>query len=270
MTNPVDILTGAVNSRRDDVLLFLTSFDGVLSEYRSEPAAVQVSRDRLALLNRLQRVPGVVVAVISGRPLDDLRSRVPLDDGAFYIGLHGLEIAGPDFGQVRDDVIRAAGDGTTDVGTRLRDAVSDIPGVRLECKGPVFALHTREAASRDVVWSRFRLLGAVADQVNSRSMRVLRGHDVLELLPNVGFSRAEAARAVRRRVEERHRRSVFTVYIGEDAVDDDALNAVGLSGVAAVVGRRTRVDCYLDSPEDVYAFVRTVIRDRQPRTSSPT
>jgi trehalose 6-phosphate phosphatase len=268
LTRSFQTLTGAVSGRPDDVLLFVASFDGVLAEYRGDPTLVRVSQSRLALLTRLQRLPGVVVAIISGRPLDDLRERVPLDDDAFFIGLHGLEIAGPEFAWPRSEVMQAYEARMVDVATRLRGEVSRIPGVRVECKGPVLALHTSEAASNDVVWSRFRLLGAAAELVNTQSVRVLRGRDVLELVPNVGSSRAEAVMAVRRCVEERYQRSAFTVYIGEDAVDDDAARAIGERGVAAVVGRRARVDCHLDSPDDVDAFMQEVILDRQPRRPS--
>src|SRR5688500_1154570 len=83
--------------RPETGLLFVASFDGVLAEYRSNPAAARVTSARLERLRYLQQLPGVAVAVISGRPIRELYTRVPLGDEGFYVGLHGLEIAGPAF-----------------------------------------------------------------------------------------------------------------------------------------------------------------------------
>ena len=251
-----------IGSHRDDVLLFLASFDGVLSEYRKNPAEVRVPAARLALLKQLQRLPNVVVAVISGRTLDDLRSRISLHAGAFFAGLHGLEVVGPDFSQVRTDAIEAFRDRMAQVAAQLHEVVGHVRGVRLECKGPIVALHTRDAAPDDVVWSRFQLLSAAADLVNSASVRALRGQDVLELLPNVGHSRAEAVLAIERCIASRFDRPVFTVYIGADWPDDDAVNVTGDNHVAAVVGRRTAVGHRLASPAELDELLAELIAQR--------
>lgn len=263
-----EMVTQTVACRPDDVLLFVASFDGALAEYQDDPARVWVTPARLALLNRLQRLPGVVVAVISGRPLNDLQSRIPLDEGAYYIGLHGLETAGPQFVQSCPEGMQLYRECMREVAVRLDDTVSDVPGVRVEYKGPIVALHTREAASEHVVWSRFQLLSAAADLVNTESVRPLRGRDVLELVPNVDCSRAEALRIVRRCVEARHHRVAVTVYIGEDIADDDAPDAIGERGVAATVGRRTPAVCHLDSCDGLDTVIKALIASRLSRSDS--
>jgi trehalose-phosphatase len=134
----------------------------------------------------------------------------------------------------------------------------------LELKGPILALHTREAASQDAVWSRLQFLTKVADLVDTGAARVLRGSEVLELMPNVGPSRANALLAVQQCLRERRGRPVFTMYIGEDAADDDALDVVGDSGVAAVLGRRRAQAAYhLASFADVEVLMRGMILDRR-------
>ena len=156
-----------------------------------------------------------------------------------------------------------------DVVIRLQEMISGVPGVRLEWKGPIVALHTRDASPDDVVWSRYQLLSAASDLVNADVVRGLRGHDVLELLPNVDCTRAGGVRAVRRCVKERHGRPVFTVYIGEDVADDDAMHAAAEEdgGVAAVVGRRSGASCHFDSPDAVGALIGELITARESGTS---
>ncbi len=265
VNHDLEALVRVTREHADDVLLFLVAFDGVLTKYRADPDDAQVPPSRMALLRRLQQAPGVVVGVISGRPVADLRSRIPLADGAVYIGLHGLEAVGAEFAWRRMEEEPEFQDHLHAVAARLRDALKDIPGVRLECKGPVIALHTRQAGSEDTVWSRFQVLSAAADLLNGGALQVLRGNEVFELMPNVGHPRADALAAVRRSIEHHRHRHVFTVYVGEDAADDDAVDAlVEEDAVAAVLGRRRpRADYHLTSPEDVDVFMRELIACRR-------
>lgn len=255
-------LAQTIAQHEGDVLLLLAAFDGVLAEYQGDPAAVRVPARRLALLNRLQRIPGIVVGVISGRLLDDLRPRAPLDEEAFFVGLHGLEIVGPGFSSENKEAIETYRDRMADVARRLQHIVGRVPGVRLEQKGPIVALHTRGAAPNDVVWSRFQLLSAAADLVNSGSVRALRGQDVLELLPNVGESRAAAVHSIEECISLRYQRPVFTLYIGADWPDDDLAKVTDPTHVSAIVGRCRPAHYHLGSPDGVDALLTELIARR--------
>ena len=258
----LEALSTIARRHTGDPLLLIASFDGVLAEYEDDPAEVRVRWNRQQTLGRLARLPGVAVAVLSGRPLDDLKGRVDLGEDAFYIGLHGLEIAGPAFAWTAGDRLQPYRESMRHIAAGLDDIISEVPGVRVEWKGPVIAVHTRNATSKNAVWSRFRLLSAAADLVNTGSVRTIRGRDVLELVPNVGFSAGEALAVVRRQVEARHQRPAFAVYLGADTVDDDAMSALGPGGVTAVVGRRTRAEYHLESPDAVDAFLNRLVDDR--------
>jgi trehalose-phosphatase len=261
----VEDLAQAIGRHGQDVLLFLASFDGVLARYEGNPEDVRVPARRLGLLRRLQGLPRVVVAVISGRSLDDLRLRLPLKDGAFFVGLHGLEIVGPGFSSLHPDATDAFRRRIAAVVERARALVGHVPGVRLEHKGPIVALHTREADAADVVWSRFQLLSAAAELVNSGAVRTMRGQDVLELLPNVGDSRAAAVGDLQRCLASRFARPVSTVYVGADWPDDDAFNGAGHNHLAVVVGRRSPRGHHLRSPQQVDALLRRIIAQRTPQ-----
>ena len=246
----VDSLCHSLQQHRGDHLLFVVSFDGVLTEYQDDPGRAEVPPERLARLRSLVATPAVTVAVVSGRPLADVRSRAPVGDGAFYIGLHGLEVSGPHLAWACSEAWSLSDDMQL-VACRLRALVADVPRARVEAKGPILALHTRAVAADDVVWSRFQLLSAAADLVNSNTVRALRGHDVLELMPNVPCTRGAALRRVRQQVEEHGRPPVFTLYVGDDRAEDTAVAAAREHGVAAVVGRRGQADVHLTSAADV-------------------
>lgn len=252
----IDGVIRAVGSHSDDLLLVLIGFDGVLAEYQDDPEAVLLSDDRRDLLRRLIQRPNLTLGIVSGRRVEDLRQRVGLGDEVFYIGLHGLEVVGPGFRHVQQRLFDEYRNQLCELASALEPTISAIGGARLENKEGAIALHTRQAGAVDAVWARLHMLNQAADLVNSEAFRALRGNHVLELLPNAGHTKADAIAAIRVLLERRAGRRVFTVYVGEDVVDDDALEAVAGCGVAAVVGRRGgQVHYRLDSTDAVERLV---------------
>ena len=223
---------------RDRVLAVL-AFDGVLTEYDDDPDAVVLPPEMRERLRRLSAA-GVVVAVISGRPVDDLVARTRLGRAAFHIGLHGLASVGPGFLHVRHDLLERSRARLDQVAAALAPIVDSVPGARLENKHGVIGLHT-SATCRAAVWLRFRLLNAAADLLRAGLVRTLRGRQVLELLPNTVDTRQQALAAVRGFVATRDDRPVFTVYVAADGLDDDAIGTASPDYVVAIVGRRGRI-----------------------------
>lgn len=255
----VEEIVSAVERHAHDLPLLLTGFDGVLAEYNGNPNRVRLSAARRALLRAFSQRSDAALGVVSGRRVRDLKARMMLGRKVFYVGLHGLEIEGPHFVRHEREAFESNQERMHDIASTLEPAVASVAGVRVEDKGAAIAVHTREAGASDAVWARIRLLNAAADLVNSQEVRLVRGNHVLELLPNVTNSRAAAIRAIREHLEQRHQRSVFTVYIGEDVVDDDAVRAVEGAGIVAVVGRRaSRAHYHLASPAVVERLIASL------------
>jgi trehalose-phosphatase len=183
----------------------------------------------------------------------------------FYIGLHGMEVVGPGFTLLEQRALTQHQEELRDVFTAAVPLISEISGAHLEDKEVVLALHTRQATSSDAVWARFHLLSRASQIANLQSFRILRGNHVLELLPNVGPTKATAIAAIRDFLEQREGRRVFAVYMGEDVAEDDAYRAIVPHGVAAIVGRRApHVDHYLESIEMVDQLLTRVAAVRDP------
>ncbi|HXA96545.1 MAG TPA: trehalose-phosphatase, partial [Candidatus Dormibacteraeota bacterium] len=92
----------------DGSILLMTDYDGTLTPIVDDPAdAVLAEQTRQDLL-RVARSPRGSVAVISGRALEDLRTRVAIGE-AIYAGCHGLEIAGEDLSFCHPEAIAQQG-----------------------------------------------------------------------------------------------------------------------------------------------------------------
>src|SRR5581483_2237877 len=75
-------------------LLACFDYDGTLVPIRATPEQALADEATRDALRALAAAPGTVVAVVSGRPVAQLRDLLA-QDGLWLVGLHGLEIACP-------------------------------------------------------------------------------------------------------------------------------------------------------------------------------
>jgi len=243
-------------------LLCALAFDGVLADYHPDPMRVTLTEARRRRLRRLSEIPGVAVAVVSGRPLADLASRVDLGPRVFYIGAHGIEMVGPHVTRQRSDPSPHYRRDLHGVLYTLLPVIARAHGARLEEKGAVLALHTHGMDAADAICLRAQFLDAARHLLRTKVVRPMRGRDVLELLPNVGRPGAEAIADLRRLLAIRVGGSVFAAYVGADIPDDDARDSLDDAHVSVVVGRRGGWPYRLAAVAEVDDFLDRLIAQR--------
>jgi trehalose 6-phosphate phosphatase len=204
--------------------LFL-DFDGTLVEIAPTPDLIQVPAELPHLLAELTDRLGGAVAVVSGRPLDQLaKILAPFTGG--IAGAHGLEWRCSD-----GKVIRCLKHPEL---RRFRPLIAAFAtrheGVLLEDKGCSLALHYRQAPSLGAVCDSF--VGQAVDESNGALVAVA-GKMVIELMPrSAGKGRAIAGFLAD---EPFHGRS--PVFVGDDTTDEDGFAVVNrLGGVSVHVG----------------------------------
>ncbi|OBK86311.1 trehalose-phosphatase [Mycolicibacter heraklionensis] len=225
-------------------------FDGTLSDIVDDPdAARPVAGAVEALAALAAQCP---VAVLSGRDLADVRTRVGLD-GIWYAGSHGFELIGPDGAHHQNDaavdavLVLAAAAGS------LHEQLGAIPGIMVEHKRFAVAVHYRNAA-RDRVGE---VLAAVRETGRRRGLRVTTGREVIELRPEIDWDKGRTLHWLLDRMT-----GVKTpLFLGDDITDEDAFDAVAeLSGAGIVVrhnddgDRATAARYGLDSPAQAAEF----------------
>lgn len=200
--------------------LFL-DFDGTLAEIGPDPDAIFLPLDTAEALERLALRMGGALALLSGRDLRDLAARTP--GGVWRAGGHGLEIAPP--GAALPPLPPPPPEAVL---APLR-AAADAPGVRLEIKGPVAALHYRAAPEAGA------LCLAAAERAASAAPGLIRqaGKMVVEVKPET----AHKGRALRRLSERAPFAGRRPVMLGDDTTDEDAIEAAQeMGGVGVKVG----------------------------------
>ena len=209
-------------SLRRSHALFL-DFDGTLAEIAPRPEQVQIAPELPALLQRLSAVLAGAVAVITGRPLQQIDAllaplRLP---GA---GLHGAQLRA-------DADLPSQFDLSPDIATarqRLLACKPAVDGVWIEDKGAVLSLHFRAAPDAAEV-SR----AAVEAAVRGLDVDVMAGKAVYEVRPR-GVDKGAAIQVLMRTSAFGGRQPVF---IGDDVTDEDGFAAVlAARGIAIKVG----------------------------------
>lgn len=201
-------------------------FDDTLSDIVDDPADAALVTGAAETLHALSLV--CPVAIISGRALSDVRTRVGVA-GLWYAGSHGLDLAGPDGRVYRNDLATGTLQQLHDAVAELRSAVGDIRGTVLEDQPFAVAVHYRNVAPEKVT----QVVSAVRTIGQRRGLRVTHGRRVIELRPDVKWDRGDAVRWMATTLQMP---TVFTpIYIGDDLTDEDGFDAVKLNGMGVLV-----------------------------------
>lgn len=221
----------------DDPLFFL-DYDGTLAPIVDDPNKAYPHPDIPDLLDALSaRFP---VYIVTGRYLVDLQSI--FDRALNAIGLHGVQR-----GRLGGGYTNTLPDAAKDAIAWYRGNPPVFEGLRIEDKGPMFAIHYRlvedKAAARDAIQ---KWLDDVPE-----SLDPIWGKDVVELRPS-GISKGSVVRDIAHQHERR-----TPVYVGDDVTDEDAFRELGDEAITVKVGEGETLARYrLAGVDDVVEYLR--------------
>jgi trehalose 6-phosphate phosphatase len=204
--------------------LFL-DLDGTLVEIAPKPDQVRVRPELPGLLNGLARRLDGAIAVVSGRPLDELARMLKPFSGALA-GQHGFERRHGD-----GHITRRPAPPSLD---RLRPALNRFAahhsGVLLEDKGASVALHYRQTPSQE---EDCRALMQCLARASNGELQALDGKMVVELRSRFG----NKGRAIAELLGEPPFLGRLPVFVGDDITDEDGFAVVdGAGGISVHVG----------------------------------
>ena len=256
----VDRVVAAWQARPHDARpLVLMDFDGTLAEFELDPATVTLPPSRQILLQTLGRRADLSAGIVSGRRIADLRERVP--SAASHVPRRAARPrdrgTGPSLCAQRGRA-RGAGDQRSREGSAARRQAA--AGVFVEDKTYSIVLHTRGASKADRLHAITRFNALAEPLLSEGTVRLQPGDHVLELLPNVDWAKGDAVRAIIRHVEADTKETVWPVYIGDDATDEDAFEEIGTNGLTIAVGKRPGGATFqIDDPAAVECFLKAIL-----------
>jgi trehalose 6-phosphate phosphatase len=181
----------------------------------------------------------VTVAVVSGRPLHELRDQFGFRPDTRLIGSHGLQ----DSSQTTADLAPDEAARMDALRAELTEMAADIPGAWVEDKPLSEVLHVGRAPR------------SIGDVVLAEAERRLRGRPGLYLVPGHRGLEVAVRPASKRPAVERLRAetgAATVVYVGDDMTDEAVLVGLRSSDIGVKVGELPSVAAFrLDSPADV-------------------
>lgn len=237
--------------------LFL-DYDGTLADFAPTPEHVEPDPEVVDLLTRLAQHPGIHVAVVSGRRLDQVQALLPLP-GVLLAGTYGIELQTPDgkrIDRVSSGTIRPVLD---DLRPRWERLITGREGFFLEDKDWALALHARFAdddQAKEVLEEARRMAAGAA---SAGPFRLLGGHKFLEIGPRL----ANKGQTVAYLLDHYPWPGALPVYLGDDDKDEEAFGVIkARGGMAILVAREprdTQADCRLESPQAVRQWLQTLL-----------
>lgn len=209
-------------------------FDGTLAPIATDPSVPTITPSCKRALEALKSHPRARVAVISGRQLADLRSRVNIR-GIMYAGNHGLEL---EYRGVTETHPRTAHYRPVirHIINTIPGRLADIPGWTIEDKGLTATIHFRQTPSRWIPQIRTAIETAVRE--TGTDLRISSGKQVFEIRPPIEWDKGRLMIRLAGTLPEGWQ----TMYVGDDTTDEDAFRAIQPDGVGIHVGTDDRTD----------------------------
>ncbi len=248
----------AIHSAR--LLFLLLDYDGTLTPIVARPEMAACPPGVKTLLRKLRDSPRALVAIISGRALEDLKAKVAVP-GITYVGNHGLEMENP-AGIHRKVLSPRRREELGQIRKHLEAKLSSLPGISFEDKGPILTVHHRNAPRGSGRIVQIAVEEAVAE--DSSRWQISTGKKIFEIHPRIEFDKGKTVR------ELLHRSSgtlPFPVYLGDDRSDEEAFRAVRDEGITIFVGTdptSSAASYFLRDPSEVLEFLRRceeILRD---------
>lgn len=232
-------------------ILLALDFDGTLAPIAGTPDAASLPRGTAVLLRRLAAGKRTKLAILSGRAVEGLKAKVPLN--CIYAGNHGLEIAGGGISFVHDRAVLARA-AVEEACHGLDAALAGIPGALVERKGLSATVHYRCVPPPLLRWMEATVRLAVQPFASSLQIRPARM--AWEIRPLVEWNKGAAVRLL---LERMGPGEPLVVSAGDDATDEDMFRAVP-DAISIQVGRprATAARYRLGSPAQLAAFLRIV------------
>jgi trehalose 6-phosphate phosphatase len=230
-------------------------FDGTLAPLVAHAEDAELPPKARRSLERLVKLPGVMLAIISGRALGDLRDRIGIDP-ILYAGNHGLEMLGP-------GGVGTIAPGAALAQARLKELVSQlstmlerVPGVWIEDKRLTASVHYRMASV-----DHHALIGQIVSTAlqGIEELTLREGKCVWDIRPSANWDKGAALTLFMKQCAVPNRAVAF---FGDDVTDRDVFAAVpegwtGVVGELASPGARMRV-CDPGEMADLLAWMADV------------
>lgn len=239
--------------------LLLLDYDGTLAGFRVDRFKARPWAGVLELLKKIQEQGRTQIAVVTGRPPEEIPGMLPLEPQVDVWGLHGALRLYPDGRREMEEPAPAVRQALEDLRQRLkRDALGGL----FEDKPNAAVMHWRGLSTQQAAAVKARVIELFSPLAKMDGLRLLDFDGGVEL--RAGRDKGGAVEAILRESA----RDAAVTYLGDDLTDEAAFRAVNaaqgphLSVLMRRVWRATDADVWLKPPEGVRMLLRRWVEAR--------
>lgn len=228
-------------------------YDGTLTPIVSDPEAAELPDDNREIITHLSNE--TPVAVISGRDLQDLKSKIEIDT-IIYAGSHGFDISGPDDLKMVHESEKEITPALNEAEKNLNKHLKEIKGAKIERKKFAIAVHYRNVEDKEVVQSVKNEVQKEADR--QEILKTGSGKKIMELKPDIDWNKGYALTWLTEKMDW-NTENYFRIYLGDDITDEDGFQAIKEDGIGILVGthgEKTSASFALKDTDEVTDFLK--------------
>jgi trehalose 6-phosphate phosphatase len=239
------------------IYLFL-DYDGTLTPIRRTPSAALLASETENILQQLVQLPGVQVAIVTGRSMEDIRRLVRIDNIGFAAN-HGFNIYNDGTEWIHPQALSQI-QTLSRLHIILRNALMEFSRVYIENKQFTLSIHYRNVTPKNVR----SLKSLVTKTVRSfdPTLRVTGGKKVMEVRPQITWGKGDAVLEMLHSSKTRQHR--VPIFVGDDTTDEDVFRVLRSKGITIRVGKSasTHAQYYVKDVEEVKHLLQSIISVR--------
>jgi alpha,alpha-trehalose-phosphate synthase [UDP-forming]/trehalose-phosphatase len=264
MDIPQSVRAHWLSLARHTPLGVICDLDGTLLPFVATPSASRLPPELAELLCGLAALPGLSLAIISGRPREDLERLLGPVPGAWLVAEHGgwRRRAG-----AWEAAVDQQAEDIEPLAARLRHLAAAVPGALVERKTWSVTFHYRLVSERERVALLVAVDAALEEWLaQAPGFERLDGVAMLEVRP-ARMRKSLAVPWLREQVGA----GVRLLAFGDDLTDEDLFRALGVADEAVLVGpqRRSRARWRLADPSAVAALLSWIAATRRGEEVAP-
>ncbi len=236
-------------------VLLAFDYDGTLTPIVKTPELARLSSPIKNLLKVLSENRQFTLAIISGRPLAEIKKIVGLKK-IIYAGNHGLEVEGPKIKFVNPRALKSKVL-MRNLFNLLSEKLSSISGALVENKVLTLSIHFRLIKSKKAVGKLRKIFYSIIKPWQiKKKIKVTFGKKVYEIRPPLRWDKGKSLKFL---LEKKFQLELqpLVISLGDDRTDEDMFKAVKNKGISIFVGnpRGSSARYYLRNVGEVKNFL---------------
>ncbi|MFH1395342.1 MAG: trehalose-phosphatase [Candidatus Omnitrophota bacterium] len=255
-----------------ELYLFL-DLDGTLCPIRRRLDNVVLSSDKKNVLEKLNFIDGVSVAIVSGRKINDLKKIVGIKN-LIYVGNHGFEAQGVG-GHNTDVFLRKFTRYEAlmkKIKQKLKKSLKKYKGVVVEDKGITLGVHYRQVTEKAFKEVKSVFENIIAPYETKKQVLIRPGKKVWEVRPPVNWNKGRMVSWIFGQVTKKRNGKMAAFCMGDDKTDEDMFKEFkGNKNVYTIkIGQKTDHSCagyYLKNTTEVADLLKKLYRFKRRKES---